>query len=77
MLYSYAWLTVEQLRAVRRLEEELGRTVVAFQGQDIGFCSLTSEQLERIKQEEESLGVVLVAVEAGAEASRSEGSPHG
>ena len=69
MLYSYAWLTVDQLKAVRRLEEELGRTVVAFQGQNIETCSLTPEQLERLQQEEESLGLVLVAVDAEDPAS--------
>ena len=62
MLYSYAMLTADQLREVQKLEEELGTTLVAFQGQEMALDELTPEKLEKIKEEETKLGMSLVAV---------------
>lgn len=62
MLYSYAMITADQLKTIQKLEEELGKTLVAFQGQDIDVTELTPEELERIEEEEERLGLSLVAV---------------
>jgi hypothetical protein len=62
MLYSYALLTADQLRAVRQLETEMGRTIVAFQRQEIDIAELSTEELARIREEEEKLGLALVAV---------------
>lgn len=62
MLYSYAMITVDQLKAIQALENELGKTLVAFQGQEIDVTELTQKELDRIKEEEEKLGLSLVAV---------------
>ena len=62
MLYSYAMLTVDQLKAIQKLEEELGKTLVAFQGQDIDISELAPEELKRIEDEEKKLGLSLVSV---------------
>ncbi len=62
MLYSYAMVTMDQLKAIQKLENELGKTLVAFQGQEIDVTELTPNELDRIKEEEEKLGLSLVAV---------------
>jgi uncharacterized protein YbaP (TraB family) len=62
MLYHYALLNAEQMKTLTGLEQELGKTLVAFQGQDIPPDQLTPEQLKRIEQVESEMGLSLVAV---------------
>jgi len=62
MLFSYAMLNIDQLKEIQSLEEELGKTLVAFQGQKIDISELTEEELKRIEDTEQKLGLSLVAV---------------
>lgn len=63
MLYSYAQLDAEQLRQIQSLEQEIGKTIVAFKGIDVDITELNTAELERVKQTEDRLGVSLVAVD--------------
>jgi len=62
MIFSYAQLTADQLKEIRRLEGELEVTLVAFQGHDIALADVPAAKLARIQQEEARLGLTLVAV---------------
>lgn len=62
MIFSFALLTADQLRAVQALERELGTTIVAFQSQEATMSRLSTEALSRLQEEERRTGLTLVAV---------------
>jgi hypothetical protein len=62
MLCSLSTLGSSQLSAIHRLEQELGRPVLAFSCHDITPADVTQEELEKIQHLEEKLGLSLVAV---------------
>jgi hypothetical protein len=63
MQYRPAELDEAKLNAIRNLESELGKTVVAVESQPAP-ATMTPAQLDRLKQAEENLGVVLVAYDS-------------
>lgn len=64
MLCSIGKIEENQLEAIKSLEEELGKTILAFQcGGETKPAKLDEKQLERIRKMEEKLQLTLVAVE--------------
>lgn len=53
-----------ELGEIKALEQDIGRTVLAFSCHQVGPAPLDESQLEKIRQLEERLGVSLVAVAA-------------
>lgn len=62
MICSYATVDEEKLKSLQKLEKDMGRTLLAFNCQEIKPAQLTPEQLENIQTLEKDLGVVLVAL---------------
>jgi len=62
MLCSIAKLENDKLKAVQKLEKEVGKTLVAFSCHDVKPAELSNEQLSKIKETEKKLGLALVAV---------------
>ncbi|MGM0689791.1 MAG: hypothetical protein ACQESO_09445 [Bacillota bacterium] len=62
MICSYATVDDEKLKALQKLEKDMGRTLLAFSCQEIKPAQLTPEQLERIQALEKDLGFVVVAL---------------
>ena len=62
MLYSLAHLESEKLKAIQKLEKEIGSPVVALEGVDAETVVLPDEKLRKLQELESRLGVVLVAV---------------
>ncbi len=62
MLYSMANLGNDKLYKIKALESEIGKTMIAFSGQDLKLTDLSEDQLAKIKSLENSTGLVLVAV---------------
>lgn len=52
------------LKSIRNLEQELGRTLLAFNCHDVKPSELNDAELSKIRNLEKSLAVSLVAVEA-------------
>ncbi|MFO7800674.1 MAG: hypothetical protein R6V55_00100 [Desulfovermiculus sp.] len=67
MLCSIAHsLSQEDLSAVKSLEQETGKTLLAFSCHPTHPSSLSDEELKRIQELEKKLGVSLVAVDPQA-----------
>lgn len=62
MLYPFATLEADKLNAVRKLEQEIGRPVVALAAVDADTASLPKDDLKKLQALEGELDVVLVAV---------------
>ncbi len=62
MLCSYPSLDGNKLDSLQHLEKELGRTLLAYNCQQMEPARLTAEELERIQTLEKDLGVVIVAL---------------
>jgi hypothetical protein len=62
MLYSLSSLKAKDLKAIRKLEEELGSPLLAFSGVPVGGAKISKEKLQKLQALEEKLGIVLVAV---------------
>lgn len=62
MQYRPADIDDTKLKAIKGLESELGKTVVAVETPPEP-AAMTPAQLDRLRQAEEDLGVVLVAYE--------------
>jgi hypothetical protein len=60
-----ATLDEDGLERLRKLEQELGSVIVAYQA-DSPFAPLSEDQLQRLKALEQELGVVLLAFKAPA-----------
>lgn len=63
MIYDLAPLSADQLRSLQSLEQETGRTILAFRGLPARPADLTTGELARIQSAEKDLGLTLVAVE--------------
>ncbi|MFP4034881.1 MAG: hypothetical protein ACLFT5_05165 [Desulfovermiculus sp.] len=67
MLCSIAHsLSQEDVSAVQALENETGKTLLAFSCRAVNPSSLSAEELQKIQELENRLGVALVAVEGQA-----------
>lgn len=64
MLYSMANLGNDRIDKIKALENEIGKTMLAFSSQDLKPTDLSEDQLAKIKSLEESTGLILVAVNA-------------
>ncbi|WP_170330484.1 hypothetical protein [Ruegeria arenilitoris] len=62
MLYPLATLEADKLNAVRALEQEIGRPVVALAAVDAETANLPQDDLKKLQALEDELDVVLVAV---------------
>jgi hypothetical protein len=65
MFYSYAKLEDERLKALRSLEEELGKPLVALEEVTLPPARLARGDLDRIREFEQQTGTVLIAVSPG------------
>ena len=57
-------VTDDTIKAINALEEDLGKTLLAFQCHDLKPSELSEQELEKIRKIENELGVSLVAVDA-------------
>ena len=62
MLCSLSSLETTSLDTVKTLEQEIGRTVLAFSCHSLAPAELTDQQLRRLQEVERELGVALVAL---------------
>jgi hypothetical protein len=62
MLYPLATLEADKLNAVRALEQEIGRPVVALAAVEAETANLPKDDLKKLQALEDELDVVLVAV---------------
>ncbi len=65
MLSSLSKLSPAELEEVRRLELELGKTLLSYSSYDVVADDLTDEDLVRVRQLEKRLGTSLVVVREG------------
>ncbi|MEE2656908.1 MAG: hypothetical protein VX733_00270 [Candidatus Latescibacterota bacterium] len=63
MIFNIAQLDANQLDAVRALEGQTGKTIIALQGIEASMATLTNEELRTLRGVEERLGLTLVAVD--------------
>jgi hypothetical protein len=63
MLYSLSSLKAKDLKAIQKLEEELGSPLLAFSGVPVDGAKMGKEKLRKLQALEKKLGVVLVAVQ--------------
>jgi hypothetical protein len=63
MLCSLSNLGDEELQEIRRLEQELGKTLLSFSCHPLEPAEIEDRELSRIKSLEQRLGVALVAVD--------------
>lgn len=64
MLYSFAPLDADPLKAIQSLEKEIGSPLVAMSAIKADPSDMDASKLEKIKKLEDELGVVLLAVDA-------------
>lgn len=65
MLCSYANKMEENaLKTITSLEQELGKTLLAFQCNDLKPTGLSESELAKLQEAEKELGVSLVAIES-------------
>jgi len=63
MLSSLSKLTAEDLAEIRKLEQELGKTLLSFSGYDVIAGDLSDDELVRVRELEKKTGTALVAVD--------------
>ncbi|ACF47253.1 MAG: hypothetical protein OQK66_00150 [Prosthecochloris sp.] len=69
MLSSLSKLSPDELKEIRQLENELGKTLLSYSSYDVVADNLTDDELVRVRQLEERLGTSLVVVrERGSKA---------
>ena len=56
-------INAETLKTIHDLEQDLGKTLLAFSCHDLKPSQLSGEQLTKIEEVEKKLGVSLVAVD--------------
>ncbi|MBN2232478.1 MAG: hypothetical protein JW781_06635 [Deltaproteobacteria bacterium] len=61
---SFSPMNADKVEVLKKLEQELGATVLAFSCNDMATASLSDVQLARLQAAEKELGVSLVAVNA-------------
>ena len=62
MLCSLSIIDSTSLEAIQSLENDLGKTLLAFSCYDINPAGIRNEELEQINKLEKKLGIVLVAI---------------
>ncbi|NTV48004.1 MAG: hypothetical protein HGB11_16135 [Chlorobiales bacterium] len=65
MLSSLSKLAPEQIDEIKKLEKEMGKTLLSFSAYDVAFDELTESQLSKLKALEQKMGISLVAVKVG------------
>jgi hypothetical protein len=63
MYYAYAKVEDDKLSAIKALESELGKPLIAVEPVTLKPAAIEAPALERVRQLEKTLGVTLVAVE--------------
>lgn len=63
MLSSLSKLTDVQIEEVRRLEAELGKTLLSFSRYDVVAANLSEAELSRVRELEKKIGTVLIALD--------------
>ncbi|NTV21242.1 MAG: hypothetical protein HGA57_07650 [Chlorobium limicola] len=63
MLSSLSKLTAEDLAEIRKLEQDLGKTLLSFSGYDVIAGNLSDDELLRVRKLEKKIGTALVAVD--------------
>ncbi|ACD91513.1 MAG: hypothetical protein HGA81_08940 [Chlorobium limicola] len=63
MLSSLSKLTAEDLAEIRKLEQDLGKTLLSFSGYDVIAGNLSDDELLRVRELEKKIGTALVAVD--------------
>lgn len=63
MLSSLSKLTDAQIEEVRRLEAELGKTLLSFSRYDVVAANLSEAELSRVRELEKKIGTVLIALD--------------
>ncbi len=63
MLSSLSKLTAEDLADIRKLEQDLGKTLLSFSGYDVIAGNLSDDELVRVRELEKKIGTALVAVD--------------
>lgn len=65
MLSSLSKLAPDQVDEIKKLEKEIGKTLLSFSSYDVAFDELTESQLTKLKALEQKMGISLIAVKAG------------
>jgi len=63
MLSSLSKLTPEQIGEIRKLEEEIGKTILSFSSYDVIAAGLSTEELARVRELEKRIGTALIALD--------------
>lgn len=61
MIWSFSCLNEEQIKAINKLQDDLGVVILSFSSQDIKPAELTEAQSKQIKELEDQLRMSLVA----------------
>jgi hypothetical protein len=77
MFYSFASMDDDNLEALRALEKDIGRPLVALREVELPAARLGHGDLDRIRDLEQRLGVVLLAVGGGEEPTPRNGRRRG
>ena len=64
MLFNVARLDANALKSIQALEQEMGKTLIAFKGFEADPATVSEDELGRIQALESALGVALVAVDS-------------
>jgi hypothetical protein len=64
VIFNLAQLNADQLHSLQSLEEQTGRTILAFQTLPGEPAELSADDLARLQAAEKDLGLTLVAVDA-------------
>ncbi len=62
MVYGFAKLDSSQLAAIQKLEQELGKRVLALQEYGLPIAEVTPEELQKVTELETELGLTLLVV---------------
>jgi hypothetical protein len=63
MLSSLSKLTDAQIAEVRKLEAELGKTLLSFSRYDVIAGNLSEQELSLVRELEKKIGTVLIALD--------------
>ncbi|MBM3163475.1 MAG: hypothetical protein FJZ79_09250 [Chlorobi bacterium] len=63
MLSSLSKLTAVQIGEIRKLEAELGKTLLSFSSYDVIAGNLSEDELSRVRDLEKKIGTSLIAVD--------------
>lgn len=62
MLSSLSKLAPDQIEEIKKLEKEIGKTVLSFSNYDVVSDNLSEDELSKLKALEQKMGTTLVAV---------------